>query len=172
MAHEQYLVPERDREPLRSYEKTCVEFFQAVWSALCAMAEKSPEVIRRIPNGERRFNLLKGQFASVNDDILGTIPVTQLQQISNRLKSNEIRFAPKPIGAVHNGDTPLMLDVETAKQLVDYAQGRGGDSCEFCTLDCEECRQCKLFHLLTCVVPMDDYNRSTLCPYNTAQWED
>ena len=62
----------------------------------------------------------------------------------------------------------LVLEEETAKELVNAAQAK----CKYdCIPDLDGDRNCELCKILEAVVPLEKYESST-CPYWHAEWED
>ena len=73
----------------------------------------------------------------------------------------EIRLTPK----MTPSKTSVVMQKDEFKELVDLARAK----CRDCMDDDEECEKCKLFQLLTVLLPLDDYS-GMLCPYNMGEW--
>ena len=105
-----------------------------------------------------------GQLRSVLRDLFGTIPEKQRRQIQNAANDMEVRLVPK----LTPRKVSLVLEEETAKELVNAAQAR----CKYeCVPDIDGDRNCELCKLLEAVVPLEKYESAT-CPYWRAEWEE
>jgi len=117
-----------------------------------------------VPSGNQRLRLCIGQLGSLVLDVLGTVSDKQRRQIRNTANDMEVRLVPKLTG--HRAS--LVLDEETARELVDAAQAK----CRMeCVPDMDGNRKCKLCMLLEAVVPLESYD-SVSCPYWRAEWDD
>ena len=96
-------------------------------------------------------------------EIRMTIPERQRHNINNISKDMEMRMVPKATPS----KITVLLPKEDFRALVDAAQ----EKCVLCTDDSEECKKCKLYQLLTSILPMERYDSRSLCPYNMAGWE-
>ena len=121
------------------------------------------ERLEMIPNGIGRMN----DAAELTDQLLQelrvTVPENQRMNIQHTAEDYEMRLAPK--ATPH--DTNVIMTRDEFKELVDSAR----EKCKECTLDDQECEGCKLFRLLTCFLPMDNYHSVFLCPYNLGKWK-
>mgnify|MGYP007092202921 CR=1 FL=1 len=56
------------------------------------------------------------------------------------------------------------------KRLRKAALARDNGMCVDCMDSDEECLKCRLYQLLTAILPLDDYHNGMLCPYNMGEW--
>lgn len=74
----------------------------------------------------------------------------------------EMRLTPKLTPTTSR----IIMEKEEFRELVDIARTK----CHDCTEDNDSCAKCRLFKLLTSILPLDDYNGGLLCPYNLGEW--
>lgn len=115
-----------------------------------------------VENGAERLKKLSHDVDELLNDIRVTVPENQRKHLQNTGFDYEMRIAPKAQPSVTN----VLMEKEEFRMLTDCARAK----CTDCTLDDNECEECKLFRLLTSILPMDDYHYSSLCPYNMAGW--
>ena len=115
-----------------------------------------------IPGGRQRMNMVLGGLKAIADDLIGTVPVGQCQQIRNTMQDFEMRFVPKLASMSQN----VILEKELAQQLIDIAM----EKCHGCVEDGESCRKCALYKVLEGMMPLDSYG-GMLCPYSVSEWE-
>lgn len=115
-----------------------------------------------VENGAERLKKLSHDVDELLNDVRVTVPENQRKHLQNTGFDYEMRIAPKAQPSVTN----VLMEKEEFRMLTDCARAK----CMDCTLDDNECEECKLFRLLTSILPMDDYHYSSLCPYNMAGW--
>ena len=115
-----------------------------------------------VDGGADRLKELSKKTDQLLDDLRRTVPENQRTHLQNTAMDYEMRLAPKMQPSVTN----VLMSKEEFRELTDCARAK----CADCTLDDTECEQCKLYCLLTSVLPMDDYHSGLLCPYNLATW--
>lgn len=115
-----------------------------------------------VENGTERLRKLSHDVDGLLDDLRVTMPENQRRHLQNTAMDYEMRLSPK----AQPSTTNVLMEKEEFRELVECARVK----CMDCTLDDSECESCKLFRLLTVVLPMDDYHDGMLCPYNLAGW--
>ena len=96
------------------------------------------------------------------NEIRKTIPQKQRNNLNNTAMDYEMRLVPK----MTPSKTTVTVEKEDFRTLVDAAQMK----CTQCADTSDTCHECKLFNLLTAVLPLERYD-TILCPYNLAKWE-
>ena len=96
------------------------------------------------------------------NELRKTIPIEQRLNLQNTAQEYEIRLVPKATP----GKTVVVMQKEEFKDLVDQARAK----CVDCMESDKDCEKCKLFRLLTVVLPLEDYHNGMLCPYNMGEW--
>ena len=144
-------------------EKASLQYMAHAVSALVEAKEDLKTRLGMIENGGERMAKLADEAINMLTELRMTVPEKQRISMVNTTKDYEIRLVPKFTPSTHN----VVVQKEDFRELVDAAQVK----CRDCTLDNEECRQCKLYKLLVTVLPMDSYEGTFLCPYNMAIWE-
>ena len=91
-----------------------------------------------------------------------TVPVEQRIHLQNTAQEYEVRMTPKATPSRNN----VVMQGNEFKELVDLARVK----CVDCMESDTECRKCKLFNLLTILLPLDNYHDGMLCPYNMGEW--
>ena len=109
--------------------------------------------------GKERLAMSLGGLRAICDDIVGTIPRKQAQQIQNTFNDNVWQLTPKLAPGSHN----VVLDADICYDLITAAKAQ----CSECVMDDEECRHCTLYQTLTAIAPLNDYGSGMLCPYST-----
>ena len=159
-----FVNPSRaDAYDLTRREKASLQYLAHAVSALVEAKDDLKDRLVMIENGTERMAKLADEAISLLTEVRTTVPEKQRNSMVNTTKDYEIRLVPKFTPSTHN----VVVQKEDFRELVDSAQTK----CRECTLDNEECRQCKLYRLLVTVLPMDSYEGTFLCPYNMAEWE-
>ena len=119
------------------------------------------ERLKMVDGGTERM----AELSTKTDELLRalrlTIPLNQRMNLQNTATDFEIRLTPKATPAT----TSVVMQKDEFKGLVDMAR----TECRDCMDDDKTCEKCKLFQLLTVVIPLDDYS-GMLCPYNLGEW--
>ena len=115
-----------------------------------------------IPNGCERMREVAETADKILYELRVTAPENQRISMQNVAKDYEIRLTPKATPS----ESSVLMTKEEFRELVDCARA----TCSECTLDDEECESCKLFKILTSVLPLEDYHERLLCPYNLGKW--
>lgn len=152
-----------DAMELRRNEKTCLTFLTNAVSALAETKDELSDRIAMIDGGQERIERLVTDSLDLLNDVRMTIPERQRLNLVNTARDYEIRLVPKLKPGSHN----VIVEKEDFRRMVDAAQVK----CRECVDDCEECKKCDLYQLLTVILPMDNYDGVMLCPYNMATWE-
>lgn len=161
---EAYSLPENERERVTRTEMHTLQWLLNALSSLCYAEDDLKSRLECVPNGRQRLKLNIGQLRSLLRDLFGTIPDKQKRQIQNSAKDMEVRLVPK----MTPRKISLVLEEETAKELVNAAQAK----CRYdCVPDLDGDRNCELCKILEAVIPLEKYESST-CPYWHAEWED
>lgn len=161
----QQLAPSReDAVRITRPEKTAMLLF----SYAAAILEELPKDIGgrlgMVEDGEARLKKISDEASELLSDVRMTIPMNQRQNLVNTIDDYEARFVPKAVPFKSN----VLMQSEEFRELVDCARAR----CRECTDSDEECEACKLYQLLTAVLPLDDYHGMMLCPYNLGEWKE
>lgn len=120
------------------------------------------ERLGMLPDGKERMQSLSEETDTLLQELRMTIPMNQRMNLQNTACDFEIRLTPKASPT----KTTVIMQKDEFKELVDCAR----EKCAICVEDDESCEKCKLFQLLTCILPVDDYHGQTLCPYNLGEW--
>lgn len=161
---EAYSLPENERERVTRTEMHTLQWLLNALSSLCYAEDDLKSRLECVPNGRQRLKLNIGQLRSLLRDLFGTIPERQRRQIQNSAQDMEVRLVPK----MTPRKISLVLDEETAKELVNAAQAK----CRYdCVPDLDGDRNCELCKILEAVIPLEKYESAT-CPYWHAEWED
>ena len=115
-----------------------------------------------IENGPERMKELSEKTDAVLNEIRLTIPENQRLGLQNTAMDYEIRLTPK----MTPSKTSVVMQKDEFKDLVDHARVK----CIDCMESDEDCEKCKLFQLLTVIIPLEDYSGGMLCPYNMGEW--
>ena len=91
-----------------------------------------------------------------------TIPIEQRMNLQNTAQEYEVRLVPKATPS----KTSVVMQKDEFKELVDLARVK----CMDCMENDEACVKCRLYKLLTVLLPLDDYHDGMLCPYNMGEW--
>ena len=164
MSKEQFATPSReDAWLVNRGEKLSILFLMNTVSAMMDSKNELADRISRIDGGTETMKSMCEQAEWILTEIRRTIPTEQRHNINNVSRDMEMRMVPKATPS----KTMVLMQKEEFRSLVDAAQTK----CHDCVDDNKECRKCKLFQLLTVVLPMDRYDVGNLCPYNMAGWE-
>lgn len=136
-----------------AYVATVFEDVKAELSGRLGMVEDGPSAMEEL--SEKTDRLL--------NELRLTIPVNQRLNLQNTANEYEIRLTPKATPS----KTTVIMQKDEFKELVDLARARCVDCMETDTA----CGKCKLFQLLTVLLPLDDYHDGMLCPYNMGEWK-
>lgn len=115
-----------------------------------------------IDDGSLRMNGLAVESDQILNDLRMTIPMNQRMSLQNTAMDYEMRLAPK----LTPMSTNVIMDKDEFKEIVDIARTK----CHDCTEDSNTCTKCRLFKLLTSILPLEDYDGGLLCPYNLGEW--
>lgn len=160
-----FAIPSRDDAWLMTRrEKCCLTFLMNTASSLMESKDDLADRLEKIENGKERMESLATESLNLLNDIRSTIPEKQRNSLANTAEDYEMRLVPK----FTPKKTSVVVCGEDFKTLVDAAQTK----CASCAELNEECHECKLFQLLTTILPLDRYDTTMLCPYNMARWED
>lgn len=163
-ANVQFVNPSReDAWMVNRHEKLSILFLMNTVSAMMDSRDELKDRVSRIDGGPELMDIMCESAEKILEEIRRTIPTEQRQNINNVSKDMEMRMVPKATPR----KTMILMQKEEFRALVDAAQAK----CHDCVDDTEECRKCKLFQLLTVILPMDAYDVGNLCPYNMAGWE-
>lgn len=115
-----------------------------------------------IPGGNERLHNVAEETDKLLNEIRLTIPIEQRLNLQNTANEFEVRITPKATPS----KTSVVMQKDEFKEIIDIARSKCIDCMESNT-DCEKCR---LFKLLTVILPLEDYNSGMLCPYNMGEW--
>ena len=165
MKEDYYKLPEDECVRMTRPEMISMNWLYAAENSCAYGRDDLAKRIAMIPNGKRRFNLMLGQLRSIVNDITGTMPEEQKKKVRNTMKDMELRLVPK----MTRRDVSIVLSKDEAMTLFDYAKLH---MCQTCIKDAEEGQKCELFKIMSANIPLDNYDKTYLCPYNLAEWED
>lgn len=156
-------IPSRpDATPMNNDERSNMVFFTNAVSTLNEFSDRMQKRLGMVEDGQARAQELAEKSLKLLNDIRVTIPEKQRRNLYSMSIDLEMRMVPKL--------TPLkplkVIPQDDFKELVDAAKVK----CTECTLDENECEQCKLFKIFINVLPLSEYKASFLCPYNLATW--
>lgn len=151
-----------DAVRLTRTEKAAMILLAHAATSLDDLQKDFADRLKMIDGGaERLAETSRGTDALLND-LRMTVPENQRMSLQNTGMDYEMRLMPK----LSPMTTNVIMTKEEFRTLVDCARSK----CTDCTLDDNECESCKLFQLLTSVMPMDEYHHDMLCSYNLAVW--
>ena len=156
-------LPEEQRERMTQGEMSTVLMMLNAFSLLFGAETSLEKRFSFIPDGKRRFRMVKGQAESLMLDIIGTITEPQRQRLNNTIKDYKVSAVPKLTPESKN----VIVERDKLEMLVNEARIK----CLTCMEDRETCKRCKLFQFLDGYTPLDDYYHGFLCPYSNADWE-
>lgn len=164
MAKAPFELPDDQCERLTRTEMHSVQWLLNAVSTLRYAETDLKNRLDCVPSGNQRLHMAIGQMGSLLRDVLGTVSDKQRRQIRNAAQDMEVRLVPK----LTTQKATLVLEEETAKELVNAAQAK----CRWdCVPDLDGNRDCELCKILEAVVPLENYS-SVSCPYWRAEWED
>ena len=151
-----------DARELTRNEKMLVTYLTNTVSALSETKDGLYERVGMIDGGQEMLDRLVTDSLRLLDMVRETIPERQRRSLARTAADYEIRLTPKFTPMSHN----VVVEKEDFRKMIDAAQVR----CRECVDDCDECKKCDLYQLLTVVIPLDSYDGTMLCPYNMAEW--
>lgn len=164
MAKAPFELPDDQCERLTRTEMHSVQWLLNAVSTLRYAETDLKNRLDCVPSGNQRLHMAIGQMGSLLRDVLGTVSDKQRRQIRNAAQDMEVRLVPK----LTTQKATLVLEEETAKELVNAAQAK----CRWdCVPDLDGNRDCELCKILEAVVPLENYS-SVSCPYWRAEWEE
>ena len=143
-------------------EKVSMTFLTTTVSALAEAKDDLKDRLSKIEGGTELMDRLVADSGKLLTEVRRTIPEKQRVSMANTAKDFEIRLVPK----LTPTRTTVVCQKEDFRKLVDAAQIK----CRECVEDCDGCKRCDLYQLLTVVLPLDCYEGTMLCPYNMAEW--
>lgn len=157
------LSPSRDDAVrLRRTEKQAMLVMAYIATVYEDMQKELDDRLEMIENGPQRMRILAEDADDLLNELRKTIPVNQRMNLQNTVNEYEIRLTPK----MTPFKTNVIMQKEEFKELVDIARG----ICVECAESDTECKACRLYQLLTVLLPLEDYNNGMLCPYNLGEW--
>lgn len=157
------LDPSRDDAVrLNRQEKMSMIMLSYAATILDDIQTEAPERLKMIADGPERMKKLSDEVTDILCEVRMTIPLNQRMNLHNTAQDYEVRLMPKATPS----ETSVVMSKDEFKELVDLARVK----CRECTDDDEACKQCRLYQLLTVLLPLDDYENGLLCPYNMGEW--
>ena len=157
------LTPSRDDAVrLTRNEKMAMITLAYVATVLEDMQEELKDRLGMIEFGEHTMRMLSKDCDELLNELRLTIPVNQRMNLQNTAQEYEIRLVPK----MTPSKTTVVMQASEFKELVDHARAK----CVDCMENDTDCEKCKLYQMLTVVLPLDDYHDGMLCPYNMGEW--
>ena len=156
------LEPSRyDAVRLTRSEKLSMIVLCYVATCLDDLQKEIPDRLGMVENGQERMKELADKSDALLNDVRLTIPMNQRMNLQNTANDFEMRLAPK----LKPETTNVLMTKNEFKELVDIARTK----CRDCTEDDMTCEKCRLYKLLTAILPLEDYS-GMLCPYNMGEW--
>lgn len=118
--------------------------------------------LEKIDQGAEKMHVLASGSDEILNDLQLTVPMNQRMSLQNTAMDYEMRLTPK----LTPMSTNVIMDKDEFKEIVDIARTK----CHDCTEDSNTCTKCRLFKLLTSILPLEDYDGGLLCPYNLGEW--
>jgi hypothetical protein len=115
-----------------------------------------------IPQGTERLLWVSDETDKLLNELRETVPIEQRLNLQNTAQEYEVRLTPKATPSKTN----VVMRKEEFREIVDFARTK----CIDCMESDTDCEKCKLFKLLTVLLPLDDYHNGMLCPYNMGEW--
>ena len=160
-----FTVPSRpDAYPMKRAEKEEMLFFMNAVSILQHARENLTERLSKVENGQITADMLAEESLKLLEELRLTIPEKQRQNLHNMGLDLKMQLVPK----LTAGGTTSVVPHDDFKELTEAAKIK----CRECTMDNEECEECKLFQLFTAILPLNRYDGLYLCPYNLAVWKE
>lgn len=158
------LDPSRpDAVRLRRNEKMSMLHLMYAVTVLEDLQDEVSERLDMIDGGKERLKKIAEDADKLLNDLRVTIPENQRMGIQNTADDYVMRLMPSSTPS----ESSVIMAKDEFKELVDSSRAR----CMECALDDEECEQCKLYQLLTSILPMDNYHVLNLCAYNLGKWK-
>jgi len=160
-----YRWPEDQCERVNRQEMTALRWCVAAINNVAYAKDDLQKRLDCIPGARVRWAMMLGSFQRLMDELLGTIPIKQHLAIQNVTTDMELRMVPKFTPPPNRA----CVQLEDLSFLIRAAQ-KNDAWCMSCTLNGEECRQCKLYQILESLTPQQEWGDSTICPYNREDW--
>lgn len=146
-----FAVNEADCVPLNHAEMDVVRKLGLVDYVMEHHSGVLEKRLRTIPDGWRRYRLLKSLLDKLLVEVFCTVPQGQMRAIDMLFRRGEIIIRPKS-AAPEKG--MVIAPVEDILRVTEAAM-RG--ECEYCLKTAAEVKGCKLRKAMTNVAPPDDY---------------
>ena len=152
-----------DAVRLRRNEKFAMMHMMYAVTTLMDLRKDLADRLAMVENGDERMHSIAALADELLTDLRVTLPEDQRESMQHTGEDYEMRLAPRMTPYKNN----VVMTNEEFRELVDASR----EKCRECILDDNECEECSLYRLLTCVLPMDDYHEINLCPYNLGEWK-
>ena len=160
-----FTVPSRpDAWPLKRDEKQHMMFLTNAVSVFADTIDNLTDRLSKIEGGTEAAQKLQDDSVKLLEMIRVTIPEKQRANLYNTCLDTKMTIVPK----YTPGSGNVIVPQDDFKELTDFAKAKCGE----CALDSEECKQCKLYQLLTAILPLNRYVGPFLCPFNLAVWKE
>ena len=157
------LSPSRDDAVrLNRVEKMGMITLAYVTTVLEDLQTEMKDRLGMIRQGEDRMHILSTGVDEILDDLRKTIPIEQRMNLQNTAQEYEMRLTPKATPS----KTVVVMSKDEFKEIVDLARVK----CVDCMENDRDCEKCRLFRMLTVLLPLDSYHDGMLCPYNMGEW--
>jgi len=157
------LQPSRDDAVrLTRIEKMAMLQLAYVATVLEELQNDLGDRLEKIDQGAEKMHVLASGSDEILNDLRLTVPMNQRMSLQNTAMDYEMRLTPK----LTPMSTNVIMDKDEFKEIVDIARTK----CHDCTEDSNTCTKCRLFKLLTSILPLEDYDGGLLCPYNLGEW--
>ena len=157
------LQPSRDDAVrLTRIEKMAMLQLAYVATVLEELQNDLGDRLEKIDQGAEKMHVLASGSDEILSDLRLTVPMNQRMSLQNTAMDYEMRLTPK----LTPMSTNVIMDKDEFKEIVDIARTK----CHDCTEDSNTCIKCRLFKLLTSILPLEDYDGGLLCPYNLGEW--
>ena len=164
MITKRLLDPSRDDAVrLRRSEKEAMLCLMNAVSTLEDLQSGLKDRLGMIDDGPERLRTIMELSDGLLTDLRVTIPENQRYSMENIGKDFEMRLVPK----MAPSETSMLVARNDYKELVDCAR----EKCRTCTEDDISCEKCRLYLLLTSILPIEHYHSVMLCPYNLGEWK-
>ena len=160
-----FSVPSRpDAWPLNRAEKTHMQFLNCAISVFADTIDNLTDRLSKIEGGTELAQKLQDDSVRLLEMIRVTIPEKQRQSLYYTGLDTKMQIVPK----LTPGGQNMLIPQEDIKELTEFAKVQ----CRECVMDGIECKECKLYQLLTAVLPLNHYQSEFLCPFNLAVWKE
>lgn len=157
------LQPSRDDAVrLTRIEKMAMLQLAYVATVLEELQNDLGDRLEKIDQGAEKMHVRASGSDEILNDLRLTVPMNQRMSLQNTAMDYEMRLTPK----LTPMSTNVIMDKDEFKEIVDIARTK----CHDCTEDSNTCTKCRLFKLLTSILPLEDYDGGLLCPYNLGEW--